>query len=419
MRTNQLKVGEISNKSFQLLVIDAVHKYEYSLSREDDSNYKKAIQKEDLYIDIVTETEIIVNYKYDRKSFGILKVLNIKYRDDIILINSEWNCTYYTYVPNKTSKEIENLIDEDTQTLTNDIIEIITENILDITSFIRILDLYPYGFNKVTCLNKNTGVIEDIRLTPYYTLLRDDDSVRYNTIGRLEGHFILAGSENKAVFTRAKDKHGLGSDCALGNLHLQYFLNNNETIWVSICGIEKETKIPFNRILCLKDVNEDNLASTTYMYLSTKGSFYDGKVFPTTLNIQESDNNEELSIVYKSDDSAIILRTLTTGEIEVEHIDSNENKKTKIYSIEKVIKKEDLKNSAENTSIFNKIDLLGDNNINDGTMFNPIISRTTKNKIRAKEKAYAEEHPFITFFSKNWIKIICIIIFLYFWSCLD
>ena len=369
----------------------------------------------ELCIDILSETEVNVRYIRTASSFDSEELVSFNYKDGFIFIDGNWEIVYHKYISIDDRDGIEEnagkLLSEEIKLL-----ELFTVlEIKRLSYHYDIANCYPYGFNRISCINTTTGVIENVRLSPYYNILNDSKQANYNCIGRYQKHGIVYDKERNRCIAVAQDRHGLGPAYELSSTYMTNA--TEETTWIPICSLEQSTQLPFNKFVYLKDIENQEIDTNAIIYLSAKGMLYNGNAMLATLAIPDLENigtSQRISIKYQTDDASFEISMLETGELAIEQTDADNNKTTKKYIVEKTIAKEKVSDHPELSLLSSKVSILSEGKIYDGTQFEPMLSTRTKERLLAEEQdeLFKQEHPILAFVISNWKIILGVILFL-------
>ncbi len=413
MKTVQLEVGNIPNQVFLSIIVRAINELEQEFDKSNNSEALSALQNDDLYIDILSETEVHATYVNQRKMLDATSSIRFNNKEGYITIDGEWRIEYHEYISIDNRKEFEELQEKMLTAHIESLEQYVVTEIKQQLHHYDIATCYPYGFNRVSCINTTTSTIEEIKLSPYYNILNKSKEVTYNCIRRLQKHSLVYNKENNYCIASARDRHDLGPIYQLSSAYIRNV--SDSTTWIPICFLTKSSKLPFNKFAYLKDI--DNQESDNYMiiYLSAKGIFYNNNTLLAT-RILIDPENFRTSIKYQTDDAIFAISVSENGELSIEQTDANNNKTTKKYLIEKIVEKENMNSHPELLLFSDKISILSSGIIYDGTEFEPIITTRTKDRLAAEEKdmAFKQEHPILAFLAATWKFLVGIIIFLLF-----
>lgn len=345
------------------------------------------------------------------------ELIRISLQYGYISIQGEWGVEFYKYVSIDDRRNYEALCEEQLNSTTHLLEMRIADEIKLLNHHYDIVKTFLYGFNKVTCINTTTGTIEDVRLSPYYNVLNKNKQATYNAIGRCQNHGIVYVEEYGYCSAKALDRHGLGAMYRLSSTYLSMLTSTGYLLWIPVCSLEQSTKLPFNKFVCLKSVKEQESDSAIVIYLSSKGILYNNNVIqstPTFPNPIEFETSQNVAVKYQTNNTEYVVRMLETREISIEQTDTDNNKTTNIYNIEKIVERGEISNHSDLLPFSYKISILAEGQIYDGSQFEPIISTNTRNRLREEEqeKKNRQEHPILYFLISNWKIVVGVIIFL-------
>ena len=404
----------MSTQVFLSLVVAAINKVERDMGGREDA--RDVFSDAEFFIDIISAKEVNVCYILNADACANAWLLRIGLQDGYISIQGEWGIEYHKYVSIDSRNELEASCEE----LLNSGANLLETNIANEIKLLKyhydIVKTFPYGFNKVTCINNTTGTIEDVRLSPYYNVLNKNKQAIYNTIKRGRDHGIVNMEEYGYCSAKAMDRHGLGPMYRLSSTYLSMLTSTEYLMWIPVCSLEQSTKLPFNKFVCLKSMGQES-DSAIVIYLSYKGILYNDNVIqstPTFPNPIEFETSQNVAVKYQTNNTEYVVRMLETGEISIEQTDTDNNKTTNIYNIEKIVEKGEIINHSDLLPFFDRISILAEGQIYDGSQFEPIISTNTRNRLRdeEQEKKNRQEHPILYFLISNWKIVVGVIIFL-------
>ena len=414
MKNIKLEVGEISSQIFLSLVVRAINESERHFG--DNEETSEALRDDDFFIDIISAKEVNVCYMHNADALTGAVLIRISLQYGHISIQGEWGIEYHKYLSIDDRNNYEALYEELLNSTARLLETCIADEIKMLKHHYDIVKTFPYGFNKVTCINNTTGAIEDVRLSPYYNVLDKNKQAIYKTIGRCQNHGIVYVEEYGYCSAKALDRHGLGAMYRLSSTYLSMLTSTGYLLWIPVCSLEQSTKLPFNKFVCLKSVKEQGSDSAIVIYLSSKGILYNDNVIQSTPifpNPIEFETSQNVTVKYQTNNTEYVLRVLETGEISIEQTDTDNNKTTNIYNIEKIVEREEINNHSDLLPFSDKISNLVEGQICDGSQFEPIISTNTRNRLRDEEqvKKNRQEHPILYFLIYNWKIIVGVIIF--------
>lgn len=414
MRNVHLEVGQISTPIFLSLVVRAINEVECYMGG--DEKARNLIRDDEFFIDVISAKEVNVCYIYNSDAITRAELIRIILQDEYICIQGEWGVKYHKYLSIDDRKNYEALCDEQLNSSARLLETHIADEIKMLKHHYDIVNTYPYGFNKVTCINNTTGTIEDIRLSPYYNVLNKNKQAIYNTIERGQEHGIVHVEEYGYCSAKAHDRHGLGAMYRLSSTYLSMLTSTEHLMWIPVCSLDQSTKLPFNKFVCLKSKGQES-DSAIVIYLSSKGILYNNNVIqstPTFPNPIEFETSQNVAVKYQTNNTMYVVKMLETGEISIEQTDTDNNKTTNIYNVEEIVERGEISNHSDLQPFSYKISILTEGQIYDGSQFEPIISTNTKNRLREEEqeKKNRQEHPILYFLISNWKIVVGVIIFL-------
>lgn len=404
MIPKRIEVGNISNQLFILLTLDAIHGIDWELKKKEGSRDRFGGK---MSIDIMSENEILLRYIDMKKQWDITSKISFTYKQDYIYIDGESIIEYKVYVSDdELVDKLEQNADEIVRAEVNMLVTGISQRIMKIMAeYQNILNVFPYMFNEVTCLNVNTNQVETICLSPHYDILTPSRKSNYDgTIRRLESRFMVFDDERNLCRAKAFNRYDLGSLYTLSATLIEEVKHTGEkTTWIPLPAIEQETNLALNKVFVLKDA-ENAESANVYMYLSTKGFFYKGEILTATLNLKDN------LILYTGIDKSYAIGIVETGELAILCV-SGDVKTAKKYNIEAVLNRTEVNNIESLQPFANLITALTDATICDGSQFKPLNEQ--KDKVGGATLGFDLGRLF-EFVSENWKIILGIIVLLLF-----
>lgn len=376
MNRFEIVIGKISTQEFQFACVSAV------LLARDSYDFR------DSKISIVSPTKVLI-YKYSswyvRRFFGwgkreleeYYRFLEIDYVNDEKIV-----CTYYlSYDDEKVVKTV-------------------LEFSFSLQERGRIRAMcstgYSFVFNPVSCFNLDTGEMENIRLTPYCSVLKEEDCWLCDYGKSYSNHqLMLIPNENLCV---AKDEteEDIGDSYALTERlivkqHTSKFNADEEykCSWLTLSSFIKDSPLKVEAPLYL--TSDDG--KTAWLFMATTGIVY-GDVLvkaPMRLNTEsmeiEYDDGSRLIGLQWTDEKHITVREEINGSVTTRMFcveDKSEDfiapALPVVESPEEIEEEED----AEVKDIMRKVEQLDLDNSNyyDGTQFVPFVSKMSKWVIR-------------------------------------
>ena len=362
MITQKLEVGEISSQMFMTLVLDAIHMREYNLAKT-----KAKVADWKMQIDCEADNEVVLYYLQLIGDVDMTMKVSFKYQSSYIHINNKYFIDFRGKRRVGNEDEIEatlsKLLDEETEGL----IKFLTKNIMkEFLLFTKMISCFPYMFNTITCLNVSTGKVEPIHLSSYYDILTlEKYEIQDLEIERLGTHTMVYSEENDICIANSKNRNGYGNIYTLSADKITELKPTRvETTWIPICAIEKRTNLPLNKIIVLQDAQNAE-SQPEYLYMSTKGIFYNGEIVTATIGYYE-----DRLIIYKDGNVLITACTLDTGTVAIAHCigDSETIKEYNIKALEEISEANNIESLQPFTS---QLAELADDVIFDGSKFLP------------------------------------------------
>lgn len=197
---------------------------------------------------------------------------------------------------------------------------------------------YSFVFNPVSCFNLDTGEMENIRLTPYCSVLKEEDCLLCD-VGKFPygGHsygdhqLMLMPNENLCA---AKDEteEDIGDSCALTERlivkqHTSKFNADEEykCSWLTLCSFIKDSPLKIETELYL--TSDDG--RTAWLYLATTGIVYGKELVKAPMRL-----NTELMEIEYNDGCRIIGVQLTDEEHITVREEINGSVTTRIFCVE-------------------------------------------------------------------------------------
>ena len=360
MAIQKIEVGEMPNKLFMLMVIDLVNGLVKKTNGDD--GWKLSISSP-----AENEVEVchICQGDEDTVCDQILQIL-ISYKFNHIYIDGKWGVEYNRLVRREQKEVIENgtakLLDFWVEVYLERISKLIMKGLME---YVNMIDVFPYVFNDITCLNTNTGKVETIRLSPYFDILTPARLETYDAAIDYGGtHCIIYHEERNQCVAKSLNKNDYGNIYTLSATKIAELKpTGQKTIWIPMPAIEQMTSLPLNKILVLKDADNADSAYD-YMYLSTKGIFYNGEVIASTLSLKDD------AILYVDTDKSFAVCVLESGKVSIACM-SGEAKTGKEYNIEAVVDRSEINTIASLQPFASQLAALSDTAICDGTKFEP------------------------------------------------
>lgn len=365
MITQKLEVGEISSQMFMSLVLDTIYTQERRIAKSESSkrNWQMEIKCE-------AEHKVLVTYKLQEPYYTTFCQVYFQFYSGYIHIKNGYciefkdNIRVEAELEKKIAKTFSEMIDLET----NMLIDLLTKNIMkDLHLFHNIINCFPYMFNFVTCLNVDKGKVENIRLSQYYDILTSEKIVTFgNTfIQRYEDHGIVYSEERGECIASSLNRNEYGNVYTLSADKITELKPTRvQTTWIPICAIERRTNLPLNKIIVLQDAQNAE-SQPEYLYMSTKGIFYNGEIVSATIGYYE-----DRLIIYKDGNVLITACTLDTGTVAIAHCvgDSETIKEYNIKALEEISEANNIESLQPFTS---QLAELADDVIFDGSKFLP------------------------------------------------
>ena len=384
MAHHKIEIADISNNVFFLLVLETIHSFESSLKKKGMS--KTVIENVRLSIKGYAENKLILYYITETENMTIVERISFVYQSNNIQIEGSYKvdliCDY------DDEDQIEDAVCGRLNTTINIMVRDLTARIkVGLQEYTNMANCIPYMFNKITCLNVESGKIETIRLTPYYNILNPDRLETYDySIGRLETHHMVYDNSRNKCLATSFNKYEYGNVYEMSPYKIEEITSaKKKTTWIPINAIEQVSKLPLNKILVLKDT-ENADADLEYMFLSTKGIFLRGEVFAYTLKINNSD-----VIIYAGANKQFEITFHEAGQIEINYT-TGETQINNRYNIEKVLDKQEAYNIESLKPYTVQLVTLRDMKIFDGTYFEPIDCSSDNNKTSNRDNNKTSNH---------------------------
>ena len=404
MAMQKLEVGEISNKLFMLLVLNSIHESESLLKDgESEASYSNC----QLSIQGIAENEIKVYIINNDEITNSVFEVSFAYNFNHICIDYKYYLEFKGYLGAEQEAELKKIISDGLVLQVDVFMSSLSGNIMKkLRNYENAVDCFPYMFNNVTCLNVNTGKIETIRLTPYYDILTPERSAIYGAaINRMEDHWIVYDEEKNRCLAKSFNRNGYGSIYDLSAVEIvESKPTGAKTMWIPIPAIEISAGLPLNVVFVLRDV-ENVDSNPDYLYMSTKGVFYNGEVTVATIN-----QNDNYEILYVGDGKSLVIGRLESGKVRKVRVrcKSGETEIVKVYNIEATVERSEAINIESLQPFTSQLAVLSDAEIYDGTIFEPFNCHKEANG----SSLGFELGKLIAFVRNYWVAIIIAIVVL-------
>ena len=408
MAHHKIEIADISNNVFFLLVLETIHSFESELKKTEKSEIVTEYGR--LSIEGCAENELILYYITETEAMTIVERISFVYQSNNIQIEGSYKvdliCDY------DDEDQIEDAVRGRINTTMNIMVRDLTARIkVGLQEYTNMANCIPYMFNKITCLNVESGKIETIRLTPYYNILNPDRLETYDaSIGRLETHHMVYSDSRNECLATSFNKYEYGNVYEMSPYKIEEITSaKKKTTWIPINAIEQISTLPLNKIVVLKDT-ENTDSDLEYMFLSTKGIFLRGEVFAYTLKI----NNNDV-VIYAGANKQYEITIHEAEQIEINYT-TGETQISNRYNIEKVLDKQDAYNIESLKPYTAQLVTLRDMKIFDGTYFEPIDCSSDNNKNNKDNNSNnsnnSNEGSVGSFIAAKWPIILLIIAFL-------
>ena len=365
MAIQKLEVGEISNKVFMLLVLDSIHSYELGIKKSEVS--KELYSNMQISIAGRAENDIVLYYLESGKNFDYVFEISFTYKYNHIYVDGKYYLDFKEVFEDEQEKKIEENISKELEMLIEQNMSVLSRKIMKgLQMYEDMVNCFPYMFNDVTCLNENTRKIETVRLSPYYDVLPPNRLATYDAaINRLEEHKMVYSEEKNKCIAQSFNRNGYGNFYMLSaEAIVEQKPTGAITVWTPIPAIESSANLPLNKILVLKDA-ENADSKPEYLYMSTKGVFYNSEVVAATIS-----RNEIYELLYAEEDKSLAIGMLESGKVGV-RCKSGDVETVKEYNIEAVVERSEANNIESLQPFTSQLAVLSDAKIYDGTVFEP------------------------------------------------